>query len=241
MKTSARSLSFNRIWRAGACLRSSTMLRLLRFTAKKKAPMSGLRMGPSWRVVSPSGGSTLMTSAPRSPSCWAAHGPSTTVVQSTTRTPASGPGMTTTSLRFQAYLFHRCGPRIRVDEHERGLRHPRPDAARPDVLVDGPEPHPFVEQLLDLVEERLPLFPVRLQRLLLVEGVDVRIGAVGVGAVARHRLREAGGGVAVERARADADPLQLLGGERGEVRRPLHRPELHADADRLEVVDDPFA
>src|SRR5512134_1941059 len=53
--------------------------------------MSGLRIGPSWRVVSPSGGSTLTTSAPRSPSCWAAHGPSTTVVQSTTRTPLSGP------------------------------------------------------------------------------------------------------------------------------------------------------
>src|SRR5262249_46621536 len=55
--------------------------------------MSGLRMGPSCRVVSPSGGSTLTTSAPRSPSCCAAQGPSTTVVQSTTRTPLSGPDM----------------------------------------------------------------------------------------------------------------------------------------------------
>src|SRR5215470_7606884 len=55
--------------------------------------MSGLRIGPSWRVVSPSGGSTLTTSAPRSPSCCAAQGPSTTVVQSTTRTPVSGPDM----------------------------------------------------------------------------------------------------------------------------------------------------
>src|SRR6267142_3248002 len=53
--------------------------------------MPGLRIGPSCRVVSPSGGSILTTSAPRSPSCWAAHGPSTTVVQSTTRTPLSGP------------------------------------------------------------------------------------------------------------------------------------------------------
>src|SRR5919198_5914264 len=194
MNTSVHSLSRSSACRARACFRSSTMLRLFRFTAKKKAPMFGLRMGPSWRVVSPSGGSTLMTSAPRSPSCWAAHGPSTTVVQSTTRTPASGPGMTTTSLRFQAYLFHRRGPRIRVDEHERGLRHPRPDAARPDVLVDGPEPHPFVEELLDLVQERLALFPVALQRLLLVEGVDVGIRAVGVGAVTRHGFRQAGGG-----------------------------------------------
>src|SRR5712691_3188116 len=57
--------------------------------------MSLFFMGPSWRVVSPSGGSTLTTSAPRSPSCWPAQGPSTTVVQSTTRTPVSGPGMAT--------------------------------------------------------------------------------------------------------------------------------------------------
>src|SRR5436309_446033 len=54
--------------------------------------MPGWRRGPSCRVVSPSGGSILITSAPRSPSCWAAHGPSTTEVQSRIRTPASGPG-----------------------------------------------------------------------------------------------------------------------------------------------------
>src|SRR5215475_12553523 len=60
--------------------------------------MPGLRMGPSCRVVSPSGGSTLITSAPRSPSCWAAQGPSTTVVQSTTRTPLSGPDTSDGSL-----------------------------------------------------------------------------------------------------------------------------------------------
>src|SRR5215218_10242701 len=59
--------------------------------------MPGLRAGPSCRVVSPSGGSILITSAPRSPSCCAAHGPSTTVVQSRILTPASGPAM---------YLLH---------------------------------------------------------------------------------------------------------------------------------------
>ena len=55
--------------------------------------MPGLRAGPSWRVVSPSGGSILITSAPRSPSCWAAHGPSTTVVQSRILTPSNGPAI----------------------------------------------------------------------------------------------------------------------------------------------------
>src|SRR2546422_10574300 len=53
--------------------------------------MSGCRRGPSWRVVSPSGGSILITSAPRSPSCCGAHVPRTTVVQSRMRTPSSGP------------------------------------------------------------------------------------------------------------------------------------------------------
>src|SRR6185437_1103300 len=55
--------------------------------------MPGLRAGPSTRVVSPSGGSILITSAPRSPSCCAAHGPSTTVVQSRILTPARGPAI----------------------------------------------------------------------------------------------------------------------------------------------------
>src|SRR5439155_1298045 len=55
--------------------------------------MPGCRAGPRRRVVSPSGGSILMTSAPRSPRVCAAQGPSTTVVTSRTRMPTSGPGM----------------------------------------------------------------------------------------------------------------------------------------------------
>src|SRR6476659_8335897 len=56
--------------------------------------MPGLRAGPRTRVVSPSGGSIFTTSAPRSPNCCAAHGPSTTVVQSRILTPANGPAIT---------------------------------------------------------------------------------------------------------------------------------------------------
>ena len=44
------------------------MLRLLRLMPMNSEAMSGLTRGPVWRVVSPSGGSILMTSAPRSPS-----------------------------------------------------------------------------------------------------------------------------------------------------------------------------
>src|SRR5262249_27248357 len=84
--------------------------------------MPGLRAGPSWRVVSPSGGSILTTSAPRSPSCWAAHGPSTTVVQSRILTPLSGPAIErflpiplsrTTTTRPRARPNHgRAGPAL---------------------------------------------------------------------------------------------------------------------------------
>ena len=75
------------------CFRSSTTPRLLRLQLRKSAPMSGMRVGPTWRLLSPPGGSTLTTSAPRSPSSWQASGPSTTVASSSTRTPAKGPGI----------------------------------------------------------------------------------------------------------------------------------------------------
>src|SRR5271166_5180377 len=44
-------------------------------------------------MMSPSGDSTLITSAPRSPRICVASGPSTTVVRSSTLIPASGPGL----------------------------------------------------------------------------------------------------------------------------------------------------
>src|SRR5437868_567709 len=69
-------------------LRSSAMLFLLRLkVGKKPAPEPSRR-----RVLSPSIGSTLITSAPRSPSSMPQVGPITMWVNSTTRTPAYGSG-----------------------------------------------------------------------------------------------------------------------------------------------------
>ena len=48
---------------------------------------------PLARIKSPSRLSSLITSAPKSPSIWVASGPSTTEVKSSTRTPASGPAL----------------------------------------------------------------------------------------------------------------------------------------------------
>src|SRR5437763_12813622 len=53
--------------------------------------MPGFRAGPMPRIISPSGGSTLMTSPPSSPSICVATGPNTAAVTSMTRIPASGP------------------------------------------------------------------------------------------------------------------------------------------------------
>src|SRR6267154_796203 len=77
--------------------------------------MPGLRAGQGWRVVSPSGGSILITSAPRSPSCWAAHGPSTTVVQSRILTPSNGPAIDVTSTMLSPRLpqvGHACAGNV---------------------------------------------------------------------------------------------------------------------------------
>src|SRR5690606_31169928 len=77
--------------RSAASFRSSTIERLPRFSEAKfseKPP----RIGGHWRSASPPGGSTLMTSAPKSASSIAQNGPAATWQNSTTRTPASGRG-----------------------------------------------------------------------------------------------------------------------------------------------------
>src|SRR4029077_409471 len=142
------------------------------------------------------------------------------------------------SVLSQAHVFERRRPRIRVDQHERGLRHPRADSAGPDVLEDRRDPHALVHDLLDLVQERLALLAIGLAGLPLVEVVDVGVAAVGVGALARIELGHPRGGVAVEGARADADSLRLLGLDRRKIRGALHGPHLQLDADRLEIADD---
>jgi hypothetical protein len=66
------------------CFRSSAMLFLLRLKVGKKPEPEPSRR----RVLSPSMGSTLMTSAPRSASSRPQVGPMTMWVNSTTRMPA---------------------------------------------------------------------------------------------------------------------------------------------------------
>src|SRR5207237_7264377 len=81
--TSALATSLATTPAASACLRSSEMLRLLRFSVSNCT-------GTYERPGSPRGGSTLITSAPRSASIDEANGPGTNIEKSTTWMPASG-------------------------------------------------------------------------------------------------------------------------------------------------------
>src|SRR3954463_16501653 len=85
VSTSLFSTSRNTRSRPSGCLRSTAKLFLLRLkTGKKPAPACSRR-----RVLSPSSGSTLITSAPRSASISPQDGPITMCANSTTRTPSS--------------------------------------------------------------------------------------------------------------------------------------------------------
>src|SRR6185295_6711495 len=86
VSTSALSRSRCTMSRPSARFRSTARLFLLRLnTGKKPAPAACSR-----RVLSPSIGSTLMTSSPRSASASPQLGPITMCANSTTRTPSSG-------------------------------------------------------------------------------------------------------------------------------------------------------
>ena len=82
----ARELARERIVAGSA--RSSAIERLLRFTDDEVGGGAvAVRAGSRSRVSSPAGDSTLITSAPRSPSVIAASGPASTRVKSATRMP----------------------------------------------------------------------------------------------------------------------------------------------------------
>src|SRR5687767_4988419 len=88
--TSLFLASFFKISRPSGALRLSVMLFLLRFTDMKYVD-SPPENGGQPRVSSPlPGSSTLMTSAPMSPSSMAQYGPASTRVRSRTRTPFNG-------------------------------------------------------------------------------------------------------------------------------------------------------
>src|SRR5262245_15647718 len=97
------------------------------------------------------------------------------------------------------------GRRVGVapDQVDPGLLDPRTDAPDERELVDRHVGHAIVEDLLDLVQQRLPLLRVELARLTLEEVLDLRKDAGGVDPALAHVRLEARGGVAASASNAD--------------------------------------
>src|ERR1700757_4274777 len=91
MNTSAVSTSPRSACVPASVCRSSTTLRLPRLTLTNTPLMPGAGPTEMYRVLSPCGGSTLITSAPMSAMICVQYGPITIAVRSITRTPVSGP------------------------------------------------------------------------------------------------------------------------------------------------------
>src|SRR4029450_8471649 len=103
-RTSLFFASLRRTSRPSGAFRFRVMLFLLRFTDMKYVD-SPPTNGGQLRVSSPlPGSSTLITSAPMSPSIIAQKGPARTPVRSSTRTPASGPLAFATESSFPGAL-----------------------------------------------------------------------------------------------------------------------------------------
>src|SRR5512143_4248697 len=127
------SSAWNRAW-PSAWRRSSVTQRLLRLTLFHTTPIPFLR-SPQVRMGSPVPGcSTLITSAPNSPSAVPTMGPAASVADSMTRSPCKGPrgsGMRRDPL--EAEVVAQGGAGVAVAEHAAPLQlgHHEPD----DVLV----------------------------------------------------------------------------------------------------------
>src|SRR6185369_17949550 len=107
--------------------------------------------GPTetYRVSSPCGGSILMTSAPMSAMIWVQYGPITIAVRSTTRTPASGPGLsmshsTRSAPRGRVLTGHPeavsdvLGVRVRYYREDQWVGHIADGIKMLGHLLDGP-------------------------------------------------------------------------------------------------------
>src|SRR5260370_29420882 len=134
------------------------------------------------------------------------------------------------------------GARVReiLNQAEPRFTGPRPravdEAELPDRRIDGP----FGEDLLQLVQDLDALLAVQLDRLLLVERVDVGIIAVDVGAAFDDVSFDAGCSVAEGAAAAQDEVLELLVGICLDKGRSLERPQLDADPGRLKIVERRF-
>src|SRR3954465_3455367 len=151
MSTSAWRMSSSAISWPRSTRRLSVMHRLLRTSTGHSRPLPSTRPRPHSRIESGlPGGSTLMTSAPRSPSSRPANGPASMPPSSMTRTPASGPAFLPTPTSLPPRALHEL-----LDARELHARAPGRGA---ELLLVGVDALPalVVDELgAALVQQRL--------------------------------------------------------------------------------------
>src|SRR4030095_12165502 len=125
------------------------------------------------------------------------------------------------STRLQLEILQGRGVRVAADQVDAGLFHARPDAPDERQLVDRDVRDAIVEDLLDLVHQRLALLDVGLARLALEEVLDLRDDAGGVDPLLAHVGFEPRGRVAAGAGDPDDEVLELLLAPRRRHRRTL--------------------
>src|SRR5580704_7336301 len=115
---------------------------------------------------------------------------------------------------------------------------PRLSDARANAVDEGELPdrrvdRPFVDDLLHLVQDRLAFLVIELDRLLLVQLVEVGVAAVDENSALDDVSLEAGCGVAKGARTRLNDVLERLFGVPLDEGCPLDRPKFRANSDRL--------
>src|SRR3990172_10908824 len=178
---------------------------------------------------------------------WAARGPRPpTAPHSRTRPSTtervmdpSSPGLESPGLELQVLVGR--GVRVARDQPEAGFLHAGSGAVQERQLPQVREHDLVVDELLHLVEDRLPFLPVQLRPLLAEEAVEVRVAAVNVGPARHHESLETRRRVPERSGGALDDVLELLLAVPLEEGRALQRTELDADTHRLQVIHDRLA
>src|SRR5215472_10841530 len=130
-----------------------------------------------------------------------------------------------------------CGVCEILDQPEPRLPDARPDAVDKGKLPDRRRDRLVVDELLDVIEDRLTLLVVEDGRLLLIERIDVGVVAVRVGTALDDKGGEPGRGIAKGAAATQDQVLEAFIGPSLDKGGAFERPELYLKPDRLKVVE----
>src|SRR3954452_13286821 len=108
------------------------------------------------------------------------------------------------SATLQPHFFERRRPRVRVDQHHPRFLDPRTYSARPDIVENGREPGPLVQQPLNLVQRCLAFRAIGLGQLPRVKRIDIGETTIGICTTGRHDLGHTDRRVAISLEHAHA-------------------------------------